>query len=223
MIAAARSLLVALGLAGLVAGCGGGASNGSSGQIPTPDSLTVADVQQIIAQAVFEAQAQNFKATIAVTDRVGNVLAVFNMNGAPTGFTINPQRAVTGGLNYFNSQLVSPNGAPLAAIAMAVTGAYLSSQGNAFSTRTASQIVQQHFNPGESNQPGGPLFGVPTSIYRRAPVRSDRSRHRSGFPPIPEACRCTRTASWSAASAPFPTVFIRSILISKMWTPIRTN
>ena len=34
-----------------------------------------------------------------------------------------------------------------AAIAKAVTGAYLSSEGNAFSTRTASQIVQEHFNP----------------------------------------------------------------------------
>ena len=32
-----------------------------------------------------------------------------------------------------------------AAIAKAITGAYLSSSGNAFSTRTASQIVQQFF------------------------------------------------------------------------------
>ena len=43
---------------------------------------------------------------------------------------------------------------------MAVTGAYLSSAGNAFSTRTASQIIQDHFNPQENKQPGGPLFGV---------------------------------------------------------------
>jgi uncharacterized protein GlcG (DUF336 family) len=185
MSAAARCLLVALGLAALVAGCGGGAGNGSSGQIPTPDSLTVADVQQIIAQAVFEAQARNVKATIAVTDRVGNVLAVFNMNGAPTGFTINPQRPVTGGLNYFNSQLVSPNGAPLAAIAMAVTGAYLSSQGNAFSTRTASQIVQQHFNPGESNQPGGPLFGVQFSSLACSDVNLPASAGTIGPKPTP--------------------------------------
>ena len=27
-------------------------------------------------------------------------------------------------------------------------------------TRTASQIVQQHFNVGESQQPAGPLFGA---------------------------------------------------------------
>ena len=48
----------------------------------------------------------------------------------------------------------------IAAISKAVTGAYLSTEGNAFSTRTASQIVQRNFNPGETNQPGGPLFGV---------------------------------------------------------------
>ena len=41
-----------------------------------------------------------------------------------------------------------------------MTGAYLSSEGNAFSTRTASQIVQENFNPGEISAPGGPLFGV---------------------------------------------------------------
>ncbi len=41
-----------------------------------------------------------------------------------------------------------------------MTGAYLSSEGNAFSTRTASQIIQQNFNPGEANQPSGPLSGV---------------------------------------------------------------
>ena len=30
----------------------------------------------------------------------------------------------------------------------------------AFTSRTANQIVQEHFNPGEEFQPGGPLFGV---------------------------------------------------------------
>jgi len=50
--------------------------------------------------------------------------------------------------------------AELAAISKAGTAAYLSSQGNAFSTRTASQIVQENFNPGERFRAGGPLFGV---------------------------------------------------------------
>ena len=144
-----------------LAGCGGGGGGTGSGgcngdcQAAAPNALTVADVQQAIAQAVFEAQARNAKATIAVVDRVGNVLGVFRMNGAAPTFTISSGTGATGGLE-------GVDGLPseLAAIAKAVTGAYLSSEGNAFSTRTASQIIQQNFNPGENNQPSGPLFGV---------------------------------------------------------------
>ena len=51
--------------------------------VPAQESLSVADVQQVMAQAITEARARNMPATIAVTDRVGNVLAVFRMNGAP--------------------------------------------------------------------------------------------------------------------------------------------
>jgi uncharacterized protein GlcG (DUF336 family) len=49
------------------------------------------------------------------------------------------------------------------AISKAGSGALLSSGGNAFSTRTASFIVQDHFPPGIDNTPGGPLFGVQLS------------------------------------------------------------
>ncbi len=50
----------------------------------TAQNLTVGDVQQIISAAVAEANARATPATIAVVDRVGNVLGVFRMNGAPT-------------------------------------------------------------------------------------------------------------------------------------------
>ena len=50
--------------------------------------LTKTDVENIISQAVSEAQARQLKATIAVTDRVGNVLAVFRMNDAKKFITI---------------------------------------------------------------------------------------------------------------------------------------
>jgi uncharacterized protein GlcG (DUF336 family) len=152
-----RASLSAAALGLLLAGCGGG-GGGNSNAIPSPNALTAADVQQVIAQAVAEAKARSKPATIAVVDRVGNVLGVFAMNGAPASFkvTIDPsgQTTAVGGLEG----VVLPS--PLAAIAKAVTGAYLSSAGNAFSTRTASQIVQSHFNPQEFDQPGGPLFGV---------------------------------------------------------------
>ncbi|MGQ0800721.1 MAG: heme-binding protein [Pseudomarimonas sp.] len=116
--------------------------------------MTTAEVNQVIAQAVAEATARNQRAVIAVTDRVGNVLGVYRMTGAPVTVRIGTDRGVVGGLENL--------GVPteLAAIAKAVTGAYLSSEGNAFSTRTASQIVQEHFLPGEFGGPSGPLFGV---------------------------------------------------------------
>ncbi len=50
--------------------------------------LTAADVQDALARAVAEAQARNAPATIAVVDRVGNVLGVFAMNGAPKTSTV---------------------------------------------------------------------------------------------------------------------------------------
>jgi uncharacterized protein GlcG (DUF336 family) len=186
-----RSLLLGIASAMVLAACGGGGGGSGSGgcggdcAATNPSALSVADVQQVIAQAVFEAQARNAKATIAVVDRVGNVLGVFQMTGAPPDFVIDPQRPVTGGLNYFKSQLVTPNGAPLAAIAMAVTGAYLSSEGNAFSTRTASQIVQQHFDPGENNQPGGPLFGVQFSSLACSDITQPIVRSAVGPRPTP--------------------------------------
>ncbi len=117
--------------------------------------LTVADVETVIAQAVAEATALGENATIAVVDRVGNVLAVFRMNNADTQVRIDSGRNVSGGLEGIS---VIPD--TLAAISKAMTGAYLSSEGNAFSTRTASQIVQEFFNPGELSQASGPLFGV---------------------------------------------------------------
>ncbi|MBT8445230.1 MAG: heme-binding protein, partial [Gammaproteobacteria bacterium] len=159
------SLVVAM----LLVACGGGSQKQAAGVDPgtptpgctgscadTATSLTVADVENVIAQAVAEAQARNVSATIAVVDRVGNVLAVFRMNAAATSITVaSPGAAVSGGLEGVN---VVPD--TLAAIAKAVTAAYLSTEGNAFSTRTASQIVQDHFNPEDNQQPAGPLFGV---------------------------------------------------------------
>ena len=117
--------------------------------------LTVADVQNIMAQAIHEATARGAPATVAVVDRVGNVLGVFRMNSATDTVTISSERGVAGGLEGI---AIIP--ASLAAIAKAITAAYLSSEGNAFTTRTANQIVQENFNPGETNRPSGPLFGV---------------------------------------------------------------
>lgn len=179
-IRAWRGLLVPISAALLLGACSGGSpttpTTGTDNSNPTctgsclstsPSNLTVADVQRVIAQGVAEAQARGTNATIAVVDRVGNVLAVYRMgnaNARSVTVTTSPNGAalVSGGLEGIRLpvQAVMVNIDQAAAIAKAVTGAYLSSEGNAFSTRVASQIVQEHFNPGESLQPAGPLFGV---------------------------------------------------------------
>lgn len=149
-------------------GCGGGGGSGvSSSGVQTTASvtpaapvsgtnpnLTEADVNTIMAQAVNEATARGKPATIAVVDRVGNVLSLTQMPGAPTSATITSGNGNNTGLENVSVPTT------LAAIAKALTGAYLSSSGNAFSTRTANYIIQDHFPPSVQRQPGGPLFGV---------------------------------------------------------------
>ena len=139
----------------LLASCGGGQTGSTPTPAPDAANLSTADVEQVIAQAVQEAGARGMPATIAVVDRSGNVLAVFQMHGAVDPIRVDSGRGVVGGLEGIS---VVP--AALGAISKAVTGAYLSSGANAFSTRTASQIIQEHFDPDESGQPAGPLFGV---------------------------------------------------------------
>lgn len=132
---------------------------------PAAQSLSRGDVVRILRQAVLAARDRGVAATIVVVDRVGNVLAAFRMNGARSAVRINPGRPVEGTPGVAAIQggsglagLAIP--ALGAAIAKAITGAYLSSAGNAFSTRTASAIVQENFIPGSSGLEGGPLFGV---------------------------------------------------------------
>jgi uncharacterized protein GlcG (DUF336 family) len=137
---------------------GGSSGGGTSAYTPPAEvALTTGDVQQVLAQAVAQATADGRPAVISVVDRVGNVLALFRMTGAPatTHLTDAPN-----GQNLDAQGLDVP--AEAAAIAKAVTGAYLSSSGNAFSTRTASAIVQQQFpmEPGTVGLGSGPLYGV---------------------------------------------------------------
>ena len=175
-----RAVIILCVVAAWVVACSGGSTQDSTGTSPggaggssTGAALAMADVQKIIAQGVAEAQARNTKATIAVVDRVGNVLAVYRM-----GDPVIPQAVIASALDGTGHspihaglegiRLPIPAVAALAtlhiddqaAIAKAVTGAYLSSEGNGFSSRTASQIIESHFNPGETGQPAGPLFGV---------------------------------------------------------------
>ena len=126
-------------------------------------TLTTGDVQTIIAQAVGKAQQLGLKVTVAVTDREGTVIGVFRMTGAPATTRIGAFNLQTG----VKLKPVDPDGlqdtdvpASFAAISKAGTASFFSTQGNAFSTRTASFIIQEHFPPLIQNTGGGPLFGV---------------------------------------------------------------
>jgi len=160
----------------VLASCGGGDSPSSNGgatgggttpppappagnlfSVPPAESLSATEVGAVIAQAAAEARARGAAATIAVTDRVGNVLAVFAMPGAAATAVI--PSAPDGSSRDVQGLTIPSAGA---AIAKAITGAYLSSSGNAFSSRTASFIVQEHFPPAPTTAglESGPLFGV---------------------------------------------------------------
>ncbi len=116
-----------------------------------PAQLTKEDVQTIIANAATQASRVDRGAVIAVTDREGFVLAVWDMAGRfPNPFPA---------FDLSNPRL-QQYGLLAAAITRAGTAAFLSSNQEAFTSRTAGFIIQQHFPPGVRNTGNGPLVGV---------------------------------------------------------------
>jgi uncharacterized protein GlcG (DUF336 family) len=95
-------------------------------------TLTLAEVELVLGQAASQARSRQ---AIAVSDRDGDILGIFAVGNA-TSLTIT--KAVT----------------------RARTGAFFQSAQNAFSTRTARFIIQDHFPHPVNNTPGGPLYGV---------------------------------------------------------------
>ena len=107
--------------------------------------MTPTEVRRVIRQAISRAEQIAPNAVIAVVDREGFVLGVWRVNNSrPKGLPDSLDFAV----------------AELDAITKAGTAAFLSSNQNAFTSRTAGFIVQQHFPPNIQNRPNGPLVGV---------------------------------------------------------------
>ncbi len=125
-----------------------------------PQGLTLSEVQTIIAQAVAKAAALNQNVTVSVTDQEGNLLGTFAMTGAPTLTLIRSVGRAGQGLE----NLSVPSSA--ASRSKAGTAGLFSAGGNAFTTRTASFIIQEHFPPGIDNRVGGPLYGVQFSTLQ---------------------------------------------------------
>ncbi|MGJ8644594.1 MAG: GlcG/HbpS family heme-binding protein [Luteolibacter sp.] len=129
--------------------------------------LTVSDVQTVVAQAVQEAKIVAPNSVIAILDREGFVLAVWDVNGgsAPTHLDV--------------AKVVSRAGA----------AAYLSSDQHAFTTRTAGFIIQQNFPPGVENRPNGPLVGVNFSSMAFSDTNKYKAPPAGGgafpSPPVP--------------------------------------
>ncbi len=103
------------------------------------EQLTEPEVETILTQGIAYASKTHPQAVIAVVDREGFVLAVWDVQGRTTP--------------------LSP-GIIAGAVSRAGTAAFLSSTQNAFTSRTAGFIIQQHFPPGVRNTPPGPLVGV---------------------------------------------------------------
>ncbi len=142
--------------------------------------LTAADVRAVVEFAAAQALQLGRRAVIVVVDRETNVLAVYQTAGAPRRLHFSGRRdgtAVNDGSHGLDGLTLAPNGdAPgpgivvagarvpdptvLAALSKAGTAAVFETTGNAFTTRTASFIIQEHFPPGIDFTSGGPLFGV---------------------------------------------------------------
>lgn len=170
--------MLAIGCLSFLPACGGGgeaspnlsgvASQATSGE----EHLSAGDVQTIVNQARAQAELLGLPVTISVLDHEGLVLAVFQMQGANP--TITFSGGGTGGLDGVTPANPLPSGltpAAAAAISKGGTGAFFGTQGNAFTTRTAGFIIQEHFPPPVNPSPGGPLFGVQFSSLSCSDVR----------------------------------------------------
>ena len=108
------------------------------GVLPAFGQMTAPEVMTVVAQAATRAAQVSPNSVIAVVDREGFVLAVWGL-----GTNTSASAATIG-----------------AAVSKAGTAAFLSSNEEALTSRTAGFIVQQNFPPGVENKPPGPLVGV---------------------------------------------------------------
>lgn len=105
-------------------------------------ALTAADVDSIVKAT---AASVNVPLVIGVTDRSGNILAIYKKANAPA--------TATGNLSQ-----VQP--ADQVAVSLAMSTAFFSNDQAPISTRTIRFISASHFPPGISFTGSGPLYGI---------------------------------------------------------------
>ena len=82
------------------------------------ESLSISEVKRVLAQAIHEARTRGVGAAIAVSDRSGNILAVYNMIGANRQFNAAGADCTVGlsnipvGCVVVTSDPKQPNGVP---------------------------------------------------------------------------------------------------------------
>ena len=108
----------------------------SFGQITNADDVTRILAQALTRASYYVESGLSTNPVVALVDREGFVLGVRSLYTNANAFDV------------------------LDAITKAGTAAFLSSDQEAFSSRTAGFIVGQHFPPGIRNRPPGPLVGV---------------------------------------------------------------
>jgi uncharacterized protein GlcG (DUF336 family) len=125
--------------------CGGGNKSSSSNAADPPSTttpLSATDVTNVVQNAVMSV---NQPMVVAVADRAGNILAVFNTAGAPTTSVGNLGQVVA---------------ADELAVGLARTAAFFSNNQAPLSSRTVRFISGIHFPPGVTNTPNADLYGI---------------------------------------------------------------
>ncbi|MBS0664352.1 MAG: heme-binding protein [Verrucomicrobia bacterium] len=123
-------------------------------------ALAPADLVTIFTHAADRAAEVSPNAVIAIVDRDARVLLVRRANGSA---------AVSAGERAI-------------AVSKAGTAVFLSSNGEAFTSRTAGFIIQQNFPPGVLNRPPGPLVGVGFSSLAYSDINYFRELDGSRIP-----------------------------------------
>ena len=122
--------------------CGGTGTVATSDPPRPPQTLSQADVQNVVQNA---AASVSDALVIAVVDRAGRILAVFNKTGAPATATGNF------GMTVNANDL---------AVSLARTAAFFSDNEAPLSSRTVRFISGIHFPPGVAGASSGGLYGI---------------------------------------------------------------
>jgi len=138
------AFVCSLAIAAALYGCGSGSAAPPNPVLPTTsaEAMTIADVQSIVTAAAASVDAP---LAIAVTDRRGDILAVYSKPGAPAM-----------SIGNFSQSIQTPE----LAVGLARTAAFFSNDQAPLSSRTVRYISGAHFPPGIAFTPNAALYGI---------------------------------------------------------------